>query len=778
MKKTLVALCGGAVLLAAASSSPSSFSARNGAADFQLEPRIAFGSTRDHAFVPVLRGSEVYLTDYVTDSDGRLESLTDPLRLTDNEAYDGFPSLSPDGKKIVFDSTRLTGCPECPYPGTIDRSDLFVMNTDGTDQTFLIRGSSASWSPDSRQIAFHASASGTGEPRNPGLVGSSTTDSDIFVANVDDLLADAEYRPTNITNNGDTKIEDDVDWSPDGEKIVYVRHPERELYLLNADGSGTPQQLTNNLEEERGPTWSPDGARIAFGCRTGGGLAEICVLNADGTGVVQQLTNNTVPDLTPTWSLDGRQILFHRRVGAAPPFTQQLFVIDVPTDTAACEYDVEPCDLPWTQLTAPPGFNHIAHWGQRRVPIEPGSGALPASIAVGPPSDPGSEAGEALNGVLTFRRATLGAPASQSEIWMMNADGSHGRRVTCNSLGEVASAWAPDGQTIAFYSDERTPEGLPIQNIYLVDVQDGCSPGALLTEGRFPSWSPDGRLVFDRGRLGVRDIFVRERDGTEVNLTNDAAARNTRADWSPDGRKIAFARGVGEDAEDIHVMNADGFEMIQLTFDPAGDNGPEWSPDGRKIVFQSDRDSSPGEMSGDDEIYVMNPDGTEQTRLTYHPGQDAFPRWSPDGRHIVFHRDTDPSPTARVLQLFIMNADGTGLRHVTELPTTNAFPDWGHGRVVAVQISPDHGAKVWWDARFSGGAYDDVAVVTSSDGGHTWLPAVPRDIAGVAGPNREAFTPQAHASADGRLADGYDDFRHNDGADGDTETGAETDHRG
>jgi tol-pal system beta propeller repeat protein TolB len=298
------------------------------------------------------------------------------------------------------------------------------------------------------------------------------------------------------------------------------------------------------------------------------------------------------------------------------------------------------------------------------------SGASPASESV----DPGGEVERGLNGKLTFRRAIPGTPAIQSEIWTMNPDGSHAEQVTCNDRDDLASVWSPDGQTIAFYSNERTPEGLPIQNIYLVDVRDGCAPGTLLTEGRFPSWSPNGRLVFDRGRLGVRDIFVRERDGTEVNLTNDPAARNTRADWSPDGRKIVFARG-GENAEDIYLMNADGSEMTRLTFDPAGDNGAQWSPDGRKVVFQTDRD-------GDDEIYIMNPDGMEQTRLTYHPGQDAFPRWSPDGRHILFHRDTDPSPTAQVLQLFIMNADGTDLRQVTDLPTTNSFPSWSHGNAV------------------------------------------------------------------------------------------------
>ena len=88
--------------------------------------------------------------------------------------------LSPDGKKFVFDSNRLRD-----QTDPINTSDLFVMATDGTEQTHLIRGSSASWAPDSKHITFHRSASGTGLPirTDPGAP---TTDSDIFILNVDD----------------------------------------------------------------------------------------------------------------------------------------------------------------------------------------------------------------------------------------------------------------------------------------------------------------------------------------------------------------------------------------------------------------------------------------------------------------------------------------------------------------------------------------------------------------------------------------------------------------
>lgn len=89
---------------------------------------------------------------------------------------------------------------------------------------FVMRGGSATWSPDGKQIAFHASASGKGQPikLDPGPA---TSDNDVFVANMDDLLKSGA-RPTNITISP-AAIDDDPDWSPDGRKIVYTTHPLR-----------------------------------------------------------------------------------------------------------------------------------------------------------------------------------------------------------------------------------------------------------------------------------------------------------------------------------------------------------------------------------------------------------------------------------------------------------------------------------------------------------------------------------------------------------------------
>jgi TolB protein len=324
---------------------------------FKLVSTIAFTSTRDDptASNPLL-ASEIYLMD----GDVTAVNGGNPRRLTHNSDGDGFPALKPDGKGIVFDSNRLRA-----EGDPVNTSDLFVMNTDGTEQTWLTRGSSATWAPDGKLIAFHASASGTAKPikADPGAA---TFDSDIFVANLDDLLPGVSGR-TNITNSPEW-IDDDPDWSPVGNSIVFTRHSVNdnhqnsttaEIWVTDAAGAA-PVRLTANTYEERGPSWSPDGARVVYSCRRGGSDFEICVINAaeapDETKV-QQLTNNSVGDLTPTFSPDGDKILFHRQEG---PGLFELWSLS-PDGQGG-----------WTeeQLTNTAGANLLANWGELRVRVQ------------------------------------------------------------------------------------------------------------------------------------------------------------------------------------------------------------------------------------------------------------------------------------------------------------------------------------------------------------------------------------------------------------------------
>jgi len=322
---------------------------------FELRSTIAFVSTRDNPAGNPTLTAEIYLCD----PDG-----TNVRRLTNNAFGDGFPALSPDGKKIVFESNRNR-----PPGVTTPFSELFIMNTDGSDQTPLVIGSSAGWSPDGKNIAYHASASGTGTPirTDPGAP---TTDSDIFTLNVDDAL-DSTAVATNITNTPDM-IEDDADWSPDGQTLLYTSHPttdnpmiavHQEIYRINADGTGLVQ-LTNDLNEDRGASWSPDGTKIVFMSRRGGPDFELITMNADGSNQVQ-LTDNAVIDATPTFSPDGQKIVFHRLVGTA----FQLWEINADGTGAV-------------QLTQPPGLNLFPNWGELRVKV--GNAARSLAQSSGP----------------------------------------------------------------------------------------------------------------------------------------------------------------------------------------------------------------------------------------------------------------------------------------------------------------------------------------------------------------------------------------------------------
>ena len=159
---------------------------------------------------------------------------------------------------------------------------------------------------------------------------------------------------------------------------------------------------------------------------------------------------------------------------------------------------------------------------------------------------------------------------------------------------------------------------------------------------RSPAWSPDGRrIAFTSDRDGNDDIYVMNADGSNVTrLTNhpaegrevyvmyaDGSIRLTTAvglspAWSPDGRRIAFHSN--RDAKwEIYVMDADGSNVTRLTNHPAEGRFPAWSPDERRIAFQFFRD-------GNFEIYVMNADGSNMTRLTNHPGEDLWPAWTAD----------------------------------------------------------------------------------------------------------------------------------------------------
>jgi TolB protein len=143
--------------------------------------------------------------------------------------------------------------------------------------------------------------------------------------------------------------------------------------------------------------------------------------------------------------------------------------------------------------------------------------------------------------------------------------------------------------------------------------------------------------------------------------------------WSPDGTRIVFqSNRTGND--EIYVMNADGSRVTRLTVTSHANGGPRWSPDGTRIVFVSERD-------GNTEIYLMNADGSGQKRLTESPADDSHPNWSPDGKRIIFNSNKDtPNPKLdwweQYHNIYTMSTDGTDVRRITNCRTVCTFPSY------------------------------------------------------------------------------------------------------
>jgi Tol biopolymer transport system component len=229
------------------------------------------------------------------------------------------------------------------------------------------------------------------------------------------------------------------------------------------------------------------------------------------------------------------------------------------------------------------------------------------------------------------------------DICVMNPDGSYQTRLTNNPAKDEYPTWSPDGKRIAFGSTRDShSEIYENAEVYIMNA-DGSNQTRLTDHPAadvMPRWSPDGKkIAFQTTRHGEpMEIYVMNADGSnQTNLTNNPAV-DMMPSWSPDGKKIAFA-STRDGNYEIYVMNADGSNQTNLTNNPATEQAPSWSPDGKKIAFYSLRNDVPDAKDyGKDErpwyefnaeIYVMNPDGSEQTDLTNNPAYDGYPSWSP-----------------------------------------------------------------------------------------------------------------------------------------------------
>lgn len=320
------------------------------------------------------------------------------------------------------------------------------------------------------------------------------------------------------------------------------------------------------------------------------------------------------------------------------------------------------------------------------------------------------------------------------ELYVMNADGSNVRRLTNSpATFDGQPSWSANGRRIAF-----TREGAGEQAIYWV-AADGGTPQRLVNGAHDPAYSPDGtRLAYSAYRSGddSAEIYVRTlSSGTEQQITWNTRV-DTDPEWSPDGTMVAVSRfdqsGDGMTDEEVWLVEEHGYNEDRLVGPEA--MWPGWSPDGTRVAYAawngSDWDlyvvppvpgSSPTRLTsgaahdtepswqpspavsgegviaftstrdGNPEIYVMNADGTAQTRVTDHVAMDAYPAISPDGSRIAFTswRDGDA-------EIYVVNLDGTGLTKITSNTAYDAEPTWSPDGAALMYVSDRSGSSRLW----------------------------------------------------------------------------------
>jgi Tol biopolymer transport system component/tRNA A-37 threonylcarbamoyl transferase component Bud32 len=483
-------------------------------------------------------------------------------QLTDQPGAELFPSLSPDGKSVVYAKD----------------GDIYSLRVGGKNPVNLTKDSPGNntqpaFSPDGERIAFRSEREGGG----------------IFVMGA---TGESARRLTDFGFN--------PAWSPDGKEIIcatenVVRPRDRssisKLFVVDA-GTGASRVIFQGDAVQ--PHWSPHGQRIAYwAISSTAAQLDILTVAANG-GTPVSVTNDAARDWNPVWSPDGNYIYFSSDRGGS----MNLWRVPIEEKSGKVLGPPEPITTPSTDaahISFSRDGRRLAYVQQsytanlHRIGFDPAAEkvvGLPTAITQGSreviqpsPSPDGQWLAFASRG-------------KQEDIFIIRTDGTGLRQLTDDSYLDRAPCWSPDGKKIAFYSDRSGKlEAWAIN-------PDGSGLQQLTYEGRgrvwSPVWSPDGaRLAYyvryqearevhgDSFIMDVRRPWKDQPHEPLPRLRNPDAAVQACC-WSPDGGKLAGTAQRGAIVSGIAVCSLDSQQCDRLL-----DYGsyPVWLRDNRRLLF-------------------------------------------------------------------------------------------------------------------------------------------------------------------------------------------------
>lgn len=392
--------------------------------------------------------------------------------------------------------------------------------------------------------------------------------------------------------------------------------------------------LTSYPGSEEYPSLAPDGNQVAFSWDRDGQNTDIYVQPV-GPGTPLRLTNHPAADVSPAWSPDGRWIAFVR----TPRGMMQLILIPPlgGPERVLAEMNtirrIPGPHLAWTPdgkwlagsceetSDQPPGLClfSIESAERRRLTSPPARTVADTSPTFSPDGRG-----------MTFNR---GLSTTTSDLYVLRLTSSltpdgDPRKLTPESQEIYGAAWTGDGRSIVY----SVGDGL-----LRVSANGSADPQRLPFAGdgaRYPTISESRkRLVYSLGFTDGniwRIELAGPREAVSRRLVIASSRTDGRADYSSDGKRITFHSNRSGSME-IWACQNDGTNCVQLTtLHRPGTFNPRWSPDGKYIVFDS-RDEA-----GQGDVYVVDADGRKTERLTADAASDSYGSWSRDNRWIYF----------------------------------------------------------------------------------------------------------------------------------------------
>jgi eukaryotic-like serine/threonine-protein kinase len=474
------------------------------------------------------------------------------------------------------------------------------------------------------------------------------------------------------------------DWSGGGHSLIFARAREPGAKLEPVDVFGAYEgtdiwsvdaatgKESRLLENAANPSWSPDGKRIAFDA-SWAGPRRIWVADERGRNP-QQVTSDAseaVVHVRPRWSPDGTCLVFQN----VERTKFDIRVVDLASKKLTWvtnDYVQDICPV-WSRS----GYLYFSSYRSGglniwRVPVT--AGGQPSGLLQQLTMGAGQDVQAALS--RDGRRVAFTILRQNADLWRLPVSADTGKpsgapeKVIATTREDSRGAWSADGRWIAFNSD-RSGE----MNIWLQSVAEGSARP--LTSGPGgdyqPSFSSDGRrIAFFSSRAGSVDVWLVETSGGRPRKLTRGSAINVNPFFSPDGRRIAYMSDAGGRFE-VWVMDAEGREARQLTEVGVMGHFLQWTSDGRFIVFRCPSGTprtlripvSGGEPEEMPEVVggahmSFSPDRTRIMDVLAHKtlwvspltgGSPAkvfefddpdsridYPRWSPDGRFVLFDR--------------------------------------------------------------------------------------------------------------------------------------------